>query len=1177
MEENNRGVPNCENGTIGDCPQLGFVHLHIHSEYSLLDGANRIKDLPVRAKELGMNAIAITDHGVMFGAIDFYKACKANGVKPIIGCEVYVAPRGRKDKEPKIDEKYNHLILLAKNNEGYKNLAKLVSLGFIEGFYYKPRIDKEILEKYHEGIICLSACLAGEVNQAILNNNIEEAKKVALWFKNLFGEDYYLEVQNNGIKEQVLVNQKLVDLSRELNIPLVATNDAHYLKKEDAYNHEVLLCIQTGKKMTDEDRMRFDTDELYVKSPEEMIEYFKNIPEAIENTVKIAEKCNVEFEFGHTILPNYDVPEQYSTHYDYLESLTQAGLAKRYGQNITKEIQDRAQYELSVIKKMGYVDYFLIVWDYINYAKTHNIPVGPGRGSGAGSIVAYSIGITDIDPIKYNLIFERFLNPERISMPDFDVDFCYEKRDKVIEYVCDKYGKENVSQIITFGTMSARMVIRDVGRALDVPYAETDKLAKMIPNELHITIKKALEQNRELKELYENDATVKKLIEIAMALEGMPRQASTHACGIVITKEPVVNYVPLYMRDNTISTQYIMTTLEELGLLKMDFLGLRTLTVIQDTIDLVKKDKCIDVEFDKDMNDPKVYKLWQDGNSVGIFQFESQGMTNFMKELKPDCLEDIIAGVSLYRPGPMDQIPRYIANKKDPEHAVYTHPALKPILEVTYGCMVYQEQVMQIVRDLAGYSLGRADLVRRAMGKKKLDVMAKEREIFINGQLDENGNIVVPGCVRNGIDAESANKIFDEMAEFAKYAFNKSHAAAYAVVSYRTAYLKAYYPAEFMAATLNSFLGNLDKIPDYIEECKRLNIQILKPDINKSYTKFTVDNEKIRFGLGSIKNVGTAAVDEIVEERTKNGEFKDFADFCERIKDLSVNKKCVESLTKAGAFDNFEQTRSTLITSYETIIDTISNSDKKSFDGQVSMFDLTPVENKKIDEIKYNYTILPEYTEKEMLFMEKEMLGIYISGHPLEKIKSQIELQTTINTYQMKKINSDIEETGMSEFEDNQFVKYAGIVTSVKKKYTKTNKLMAFITVEDMYGPTEVIVFENCYQNCANILVEDSIILVEGRLSVREDEDTKIVARDIKEFGIQKKKILSINITELDEESKNKLRGAIKFFCGDKNNMPIQIINGDKKDLAGGIYITDTILSELQELIGKERIKIEEI
>ena len=825
---------------------------------------------------------------------------------------------------------------------------------------------------------------------------------------------------------------------------------------------------------------------------------------------------------------------------------------------------------------MGYVDYFLIVWDYINYAKTHNIPVGPGRGSGAGSIVAYSIGITDIDPIKYNLIFERFLNPERISMPDFDVDFCYEKRDKVIEYVCQKYGKENVSQIITFGTMSARMVIRDVGRALDISYADTDKLAKMIPNELHITIKKALEQNRELKELYENDETVKKLLEIAMALEGMPRQASTHACGIVITKEPVVTYVPLYMRDNTISTQYIMTTLEELGLLKMDFLGLRTLTVIQDTIDLVKANKGVQVEFDNDMNDPKVYKLWQDGNSVGIFQFESQGMTNFMKELKPDCLEDIIAGVSLYRPGPMDQIPRYIANKKDPEHAVYTHPALKPILKVTYGCMVYQEQVMQIVRDLAGYSLGRADLVRRAMGKKKLDVMAREREIFINGQLDEDGNIVVPGCVRNGIDAESANRIFDEMAEFAKYAFNKSHAAAYAVVSYRTAYLKAYYPAEFMAATLNSFLGNLDKIPDYIEECRRLNISILKPDINRSYTKFTVDNEGIRFGLGSIKNVGTSAVDEIVKERTSNGEFKNFADFCERIKDLSVNKKCVESLIKSGAFDCFEQTRSTLIASYETIIDTISNSNKKSFDGQVSMFDLTETEDEKINEIKYNYTVFPEYSEKEMLFMEKEMLGIYISGHPLEKIKNQLEMQTTINTYQIKKIKEDIEETGMAKYEDNQMVKYAGIITSVKKKYTKTNKLMAFVTVEDMYGTTEVIIFENCYQNCSNILVEDNIILVEGRLSVREDEDTKIVARDIKEFAVQKKKILSITITNLDEKHRNQLKGAIKFFSGDKNNIQIQIINGEEKKFAGGIYLTTAILKELQDIVGEANISVKE-
>ena len=802
-----------------------FVHLHIHSEYSLLDGANRIKDLPIRAKELGMDAIALTDHGSMFGTIDFYKACKANGIKPIIGCEVYVAPRSRKDKDPNLDARYNHLILLAKNNDGYKNLAKLVSLGYTEGFYYKPRIDKEALEQYHENLICCSACLAGEVNQAILKNNMEEAKKVALWFKKLFGEDYYLEIQNNGIKEQVLVNQKLIELSRELDIPLVATNDAHYLKREDAYNHEVLLCIQTGKKMSDEDRMKFETDELYVKSPEEMSDYFKNVPEAIENTVKIAEKCNVEFEFGHTILPNYDVPEEFETHYDYLKKLCDDGIKNRYGENPTKEILERAEFEMNVINQMGYVDYFLIVWDYIHYAKTHNIPVGPGRGSGAGSIVAYAIEITDIDPIKYGLIFERFLNPERISMPDFDVDFCYEKRDQVIDYVCRKYGHDHVSQIITFGTMSARMVIRDVGRVLDVPYAETDKIAKMVPNELHITIKKAMEQNRELRDLYEQNSDMKKMLDIAMALEGMPRQASTHACGIVITKDPVVDYVPLYRRDDIISTQYIMTTLEELGLLKMDFLGLRTLTVIQDTIELVKANRGIDVEFDKDMNDSKVYKLWQDGNSVGIFQFESQGMTNFMKELKPDCLEDIIAGVSLYRPGPMDQIPRYIANKKDPEHAVYTHPALKPILEVTYGCMVYQEQVMQIVRDLAGYSLGRADLVRRAMGKKKLDVMAKERENFIHGQVDENGNIIIKGCVRNGIDEKSANKIFDEMAEFAKYAFNKSHAACYAVVAYRTAYLKAYYPVEFMAAMLNSFLGNLDKIPAYTEECKRLNIQ----------------------------------------------------------------------------------------------------------------------------------------------------------------------------------------------------------------------------------------------------------------------------------------------------------------------------------------------------------------
>jgi len=1167
-----------------------FVHLHIHSEYSLLDGANRIKDIPAIAKELGMSAIALTDHGSMFGVIDFYKACKSNDIKPIIGCEVYVAPRSRKDKDPNLDNKYNHLILLAKDNEGYKNLSKLVSIGYTEGFYYKPRIDKEVLEQYHEGLICLSGCLAGEISQAILKDDMEEAKKASLWFKDLFGEDYYYEIQHNGIKEQVLVNQKLIGLSKELDIPIVATNDAHYSRKEDAYNHEVLLCIQTGKKMSDDDRMKFETEELYIKSPEEMEEYFSNVPESLLNTVKIAEKCNVEFEFGHTILPNYDVPEEFETHYDYLEKVTKDGLITRYGDNYAEKIGARAKFELDVIKNMGYVDYFLIVWDYIYYAKTHNIPVGPGRGSGAGSIVAYAMGITDIDPIKYNLLFERFLNPERISMPDFDIDFCYEKRDKVIDYVCEKYGHDHVSQIITFGTMSARMVIRDVARVLDVPYAEADKLAKMIPNEIHITIKRAMEQNRELRELYENDEEIKNLLDIAVALEGMPRQASTHACGIVITKDPVDNYVPLYVRDGNISTQFVMTTLEELGLLKMDFLGLRTLTVIQDTIDLVKRNRNIDVEFDKDMNEPKVFKSWQEGNSVGIFQFESQGMTNFMRELKPDNLEDIIAGVSLYRPGPMDQIPRYIANKKDPEHAIYTHDSLKPILEVTYGCMVYQEQVMQIVRDLAGYSLGRADLVRRAMGKKKLDVMAKEREVFIYGQIDENGNIEVPGCVRNGIDEKSANKIFDEMAEFAKYAFNKSHAAAYAVVSYQTAYLKAYYPEEFMAATLNSYLGNLDKVPYYIDECKRLNIQILKPDINKSFTRFTAYEGRIRFGLGSIKNVGTAVVDSIVLERQKGGEFASFTDFCERVQNESVNKKCIESLIKAGAFDNFEQTRSTLMASFEGIVDSISDTSKKNFKGQVSMFDLGGSEEdaQDLEKMKYTYNTLKEYSEKELLSMEKEMLGLYISGHPLEGLREQIQKISTINTMDIREGLDQLAETGNNPLRDGQDVKFIGIINSIKKKYTKNNKIMAFVTLEDLYGNIEAIVFENCYQMSSNILIEDNIVLVQGRLSIREEEqNVTILANKIEDINnvvnkantntqinntLVSKKELELNITNLTEEQKDKLRGALRFFMGDRNNIAIKVINGESVSPAGGIFANEEVIKELEDLIGKENV-----
>ena len=1148
-----------------------FVHLHIHSEFSLLDGANRIKDLPVRAKELGMDSIAITDHGVMFGAIDFYKACKKEGVKPIIGCEVYVAPRSRTDKQPGIDNHYYHLILLAKNNEGYKNLSKLVSLSFVDGYYYKPRIDREILEKYHEGLICLSACLAGEVNQALLSGQNEKAEQVALWHKKVFGDDYYIEIQNNGIKEQVLANQKLVQLARKLDIPLVATNDAHYLKREDAYNHEVLLCIQTGKRMSDEDRMKFDTDELYVKSPEEMAEYFKAFPDAIENTVKIAEQCNVEFEFGHTILPNYDVPPEYPTHYDFLKELCDKGLKKRYGENLSEEIQKRAEYELSIIKKMGYVDYYLIVWDFIHYAKTNGIPVGPGRGSGAGSILAYAIEITDIDPIKYGLLFERFLNPERISMPDFDVDFSDERRQEVIDYVARKYGHDHVSQIITFGTMAAKMVIRDVARVLDYPYAEADALAKMIPNEIHITIKKALEQNKELKERYDTDEQTRKILDIAMGLEGMPRQASTHACGVVITKDPVDTYVPLYVRDGQINTQYIMTTLEELGLLKMDFLGLRNLTVIQNTIDMVKENHGIDVEFDQDMSDPKVYKLWQDGNTSGIFQFESQGMTNFMKELKPDCLEDLIAGVSLYRPGPMDQIPRYIRGKQNPGHNEYTHPSLEPILNVTYGCMVYQEQVMQIVRDLAGYSLGRADLVRRAMGKKKLDVMAKEREVFIHGQVDENGNIEVPGCVRNGIDEVSANKIFDEMAEFAKYAFNKSHAACYAVVSYRTAYLKAYYPAEFMAATLNSYLGNLDKAPQYIDECKRLGIQILKPDINKSFEKFTVEDGKIRFGLGAIKNVGTIPVENIVKERKEKGEYKSFTDFCERVSELQVNKKCVESLIKAGAFQEFEQTRATLLASFEAIIDTIQSGNKKGFNGQVSMFDIgTKQEKEDMEKQKYKFEEYEEMPEKEMLSMEKEMLGIYISGHPLEKMRKQIMHSTNINSLDLSKIAEQADTTNIEEntqqiqttkpkFVDGQKVKYAGIITSIKKKYTKNNKIMAFITIEDLYGTAEIIAFENAVINAGKSLIEENIVVVDGRLSIRDDQEPTIIANEIKDLGEEKTNVITFDITNYTEEQKEKLRCAIKYFSGDRNNMNVQVKIGEDIKPCGAIYYNDEV------------------
>lgn len=1141
---------------------MDFVHLHVHTEYSLLDGANRIKDLVVKVKDLGMNAVAITDHGVMYGAIEFYKECKANGIKPIIGCEMYVAKRSMHDKDANIDNTYSHLILLAKDNEGYKNLIKLVSLSFTEGYYYKPRIDKETLRKYSKGLICTSACLAGEVSSNILNNNYEKAKEIALEYIDIFGkEDYYIELQHNGLKEQVKANQGLIKLANELGLKLIATNDAHYLNKEDAYPHEVLLCIQTGKKMSDEDRMKFGTDEFYIKSQEEMYNNFKNLPQALSNTVEIANKCNVEFDFDVTILPNYDVPEGY-THSEYLYKLCYDGLKKRYSE-ITQELEDRLNYELDIVNKMGYTDYYLIVWDFIKYAKDNGIKVGPGRGSGAGSLAAYCMEITDIDPIKYQLIFERFLNPDRVSMPDFDIDFCYERRQEVIDYVGRKYGQDHVSQIITFGTMAARGVIRDVGRVLNVDYSKCDTIAKMVPMELHMTLDRALEVNPEFAALYNNDEEVKNIIDISKRLEGLPRHASTHAAGVVITKDPVDTYVPLYKSDNGVTTQYTMTLLEELGLLKMDFLGLRTLTVIQDAIDLVKKNRGIDVEFDKEMNDPNVLKLWAEGKTEGVFQFESAGMKQFMKELKPDSLEDLIAGVSLYRPGPMDQIPRYIKNKLNPEHVEYTHPSLEPILNVTYGCMVYQEQVMQIFRQLADYTLGQADLVRRAMGKKKLDVMAKERENFIQG------------AMKNGIDEASANKIFDEMAEFAKYAFNKSHAACYAVVAYQTAYLKAYYTVEYMAALMNSFLGNQSKISLYIEEGKKYNIQTLKPSINESYGKFTTKDNNIMFGMASIKNVGMAAVDAIVKERERNGEYKDFIDFCKRMSSEQVNKKCIESLIKAGVFDELGKNRTTLLASFESILESINNDNKKNIEGQVSMFSLMGDLESNDRAQEYSYIEIEKENIKELLFNEKDMLGIYVSGHPLEEYRSTIESNVTINSLTISEYdeNKSLDEKNYDVF-DGKTVKYAGIIVSKKILNTKSNKLMAFITIEDLYGTVEAVVFPTVYMKCSTLLQNDNIVIVSGKLSVREDEVTKILIDDITPLKKNSRPKIKILTEDLSENEKTRINSLLEFFKGDISNC--DIFFDDNKELISDIMMTNQLLLEITQIVGKENIVMED-
>lgn len=1068
-----------------------FVHLHLHSEFSLLDGVNRINEIPKNVKAKGMDAVAITDHGNMFGAVNFYNACMKEGVKPIIGAEVYLSPRDMHSKEYGVDTTRYHLILLAKNEKGYRNLTHLVTASNLEGMYYKPRIDKKILEEYSEGLICLSACMAGEVPQLVLEDEAK-AKQAAMWYKKVFGDDYYIEIQSNGLGNQKLVNQKLIKLARELEIELVATNDCHYAERENVLDQEIVICIQTGKKLSDEDRMTIGTDELYIKSPEEMKEQFKNFPDAIANTVKIAEKCNFDFEFGHTILPNYNTPNG-EDHAEYLKKLCKEGLKKRYD-NITDEIRKRAEYELSVIIQMGYVDYYLIVADYVNYAKSKNIPVGPGRGSGAGSLLAYAIGITEVDPMKYDLLFERFLNPERVSMPDFDIDFCNERRDEVIQYVEEKYGKDHVSQIITFGTMAARMAIRDVGRVLDIRFDKVDKIAKLIPSGPNITIDYALETSKELLDEYENDEEVKTLIDHAKRLEGMPRNLSTHACGVVITKEPVETYVPLASNDNNIITQYTMDILERLGLLKMDFLGLRTLSVIDECEKMVKKTRGITVKYDEEYDDPKVFELWKNADTLGVFQFESEGMIRFMKELAPDSLEDIIAGVSLYRPGPMDQIPRYIEGKKNKKSIKYLHEKLEPILDVTYGCMVYQEQVMQITRELAGYSYARADIVRRAMGKKKIDVMEKEREIFIHG-LEEDGKVIVPGCVRNGISEDIANEIFDEMYEFAKYAFNKSHAAAYSILSYKTAYLKTYYKEELYAATMNSYLGNLTKIATYITDAKRHGITILPPNINESFVKFTAipKDHVIRFGIGSIKTVGEVASKIIIEERKQNGNYLDFRDFVERTNKMGVNKKAIESLIKVGAFDCFEENRGTLLKSYEDIIDSVNNVNT-GFSGQTSMFDMIEDAN------DVTYTVVEDISNNEKLKYEKELLGMYVSGHPLEKVYKYIEKKINFNSDMLEKMK-----LGKLHMKNNATMITAGMISDVTRKTTKKGNLMVFVTLEDIYGEMELILFENQYMRFKELLKEDNVVAVKVRIGIKNDTDVTLYVDSMTNINFNKK------------------------------------------------------------------------
>ena len=1200
---------------------MAFTHLHVHSEYSLLDGMSKINKAPEYVKSLGMDSLAITDHGVMFGIIDFYKSCKKSGIKPIIGCEVYVAPRTRFDKDPDRDRNMNHLILLAENMIGYKNLTKLVSAAFTEGFYFKPRVDKELLREHSEGIICLSACLAGAIPRKILNGDYSGAKAEALELRDIFGKDnFYLEIQNHFLDDDKPATQGLVKLSEEIGAPLVATNDAHYIKRSDAKAHDVLLAIQTGSTVDDENRMRFANDEFYLKSESEMMELFPEHPEAIENSHKIAERCNVEFEFGEYHLPEF-IPPEGMTNKDYLRKLCYDGLERRYGSEALQDgstYRDRLESELEVIEKMGYVEYFLIVWDFIHYAKSNDIPVGPGRGSAAGSIVAYSLAITEIEPIKYNLIFERFLNPERVSMPDIDVDFCIDRRQEVIDYVVQKYGKDKVSQIITFGTLKAKAAVRDVGRALNASYAEADSIAKAIPAELGMTISKALDINRDLRARYETEPLVKNILDMSMAVEGMPRHSSTHAAGIVISKMPLDEYVPLYMSDKGLATQFNMTTIEELGLLKMDFLGLRNLTMINEAIQLIKENHGVEIDFSKmDYDDPAVYEMISKGNTQGIFQLESAGMTEFMKNLNPSCFEDIVAGISLYRPGPMDSIPKYIENKKNPEKVKYVDSHLEPILNVTYGCMVYQEQVMQIVRELGGYSFGRSDLVRRAMSKKKMSVMLEEKKYFIHGKDDSDGTPAIAGCVANGIPERAAEAIFDDMVSFAEYAFNKSHAAAYAVVSYETAYLKAHYPVEFMAALMSSVMGEPRHIAAYIRNCKELGIEVLPPSVLHSRRKFIAKDGKIRFGLLAIKNVGSSIVDAIVEGR-RGRDIDNLYDFIKSIEPSELNKKAIECLIKAGAMDEFTQNRAALLAISDDAVGAAQSSARRISKDQISLFQL---DSDIMEDVKTAPELpnIQNFDKAHLLSMEKEMMGVYLSGHPLDKYRDLIDENITANTAEIfdSNLSGDgenesefIEErsSGSNRFNDGDTVIMAGMVGDLRRMITKSNQEMARLTIEDYYGVITAIVFPRDYAKAKYVLENDAIVAIKGTLSFKEDSDPEILVNKVTEIErisefkdqgrndynrtsmrnysrskvktepLREKQYLKLRVSQElsdmlgNDEIQQRILGAVSAHRGD-TDMLIYLPGQKPLKSANGVDIDENLLIELEQLLGKENVK----